>query len=239
MSPRACMLASALVLLAACARPAPEAVEAPTDAAQPVMPQPPPSTPPVDATPVAQDWTLPGAFAPDTTVDQLRARFGGDNVRIVDDLPMAEGETTRGVILFADDPQRRARLYFNDVQALRGLQLVAIEDSQSRWHFADGLRMGMTLAELARANGKPVTYSGLDWDYGGHAGEWNGGRFATCPPPAHCSRSVRLSANENAPADSYPIGDSTYSSDDPRWPKAGQLLKVSELMLSLPGEDDL
>ena len=40
----------------------------------------------------------------------LCALFGADNVAIDDHLPGAEGEEFRGVVLFAKDPQRRARL---------------------------------------------------------------------------------------------------------------------------------
>ena len=70
-----------------------------------------------DATPAnltdAGTYRLPGLFAPSTSVVWLQQRFGQANVRVAD-VPGGEGETSRGVILFADDPTRRAYLYFQD-----------------------------------------------------------------------------------------------------------------------------
>lgn len=201
-------------------------------------PAPPPASGTESPTPAATDWTLPGDFAPDTTVAQLKARFGEANVRIVDDLPMAEGETTRGVILFPEDPSRRATLYFQDTRNLAGLQGVNIDDAGSRWHYASGVRIGMTLAELAALNGAPVSFYGLSWDYGGHVIGFNGGKLGDAEGrPGRDG--MRLGIKAGAKDGDYPVGDREFRSDDPKWPKAGRSLAVSELMLSLPGEDDL
>ena len=212
---------------------------------QPADPQPPATAAATDVDPAVpaqtaavEDWTLPGEFAPDTTPEALRARFGEANVRIVDDLPLAEGETTRGLELFANDPTRRALVYFQDEQRLRGLSAVAIDDVQSRWRFASGVQMGMTLDQLVAVNGAPVTYYGLSWDYGGHVADWNGGKLETVSgiPGRHI---VRLAPAPDAAAEAYPEGDTEYRSDDKRWPAAGKALRVGELVFNFPGQDDL
>ena len=185
------------------------------------------------APPRSIDWSLPGPFAPDTTLEELRARFGAANVRVVDDLPMAEGETTRGVVLYPDDPTRRASLYFQDAERLRGLALVSVEDAGSRWHYPEGVRTGMTLAQLSAVNRAPVDYYGLSWDYGGYVVGWNHGAL---DQPGH---GVRLGILPAAGDADYPVGDGQFRSDDPRWPKAGEALFVESLQYSLPGEDDL
>ena len=223
------MLAAGLV---ACDR---EAAVAEPAQAQPSAPAAVParSLGPDPTAPESIDWSLPGPFAPDATPEMLRARFGTANVRVVEDLPMAEGETTRGIVLYPDDPTRRASLYFQDAERLRGLSLVSIEDAGSRWHYAGDVRIGMTLARLAAVNRAPVGYYGLSWDYGGYVVDWNGG---TLHRPG---QGVRLGTAPGASDADYPQGDSEFRSDDPRWPGAGDALVVESLQYSPPGEDDL
>ncbi|MGO1073081.1 hypothetical protein [Lysobacter sp. CA199] len=186
------------------------------------------------------DYVLPGALAPDLGPEQLRQLFGAANVAIDERLNGAEGEQFRGVIVYPQDSTRRAYLYFQDEQNLRGLSTVTVRDRDTRWRLDTGLRMGMPLAELARLNGKPIRFSGLDWDYGGVVDDWNGGKLAG-DGSAAVMRHARLGyTGETAlqPGD-FPVGDSAFSSADRRYPKQGRLLTVVEFGISLPGEDDL
>lgn len=183
-------------------------------------------------------YLLPGAFAPDIRLEQLERRFGKANVQ-VGDVPGAEGETSRGAILFPDDPTRRAYLYFQDEEKLSGLQLVRVLDTNSRWHFADGVRIGMPLSELVAMNGKPIRFYGFDWDYGGVVTDWNGGKLAPAVQKDAISLGIRLGRVEDAPDNAYPSGDGEFASDDKRYPKLGSVAIVGEISASFPGEDDL
>ena len=181
---------------------------------------------------------LPGAFSPDTDLDALRVRFGKQAVQ-VGEVPGAEGEGFRGVILFPQDATRRAYLYFQDQQALRGLSRVRVVDPGSRWRLDDGVVVGMTLAELVKRNGKPIRYLGLDWDYGGAIDDLAGGALAHTPDNG-VMRGWRLGpADIDVANASYPVGEGSFSSDDPRYPRQGESVAVSELWVSFPGEDDL
>ncbi|GAB3377598.1 hypothetical protein [Lysobacter fragariae] len=165
-------------------------------------------------------------------------RLRAENVKD-GEVPGAEGETFHGVILFPDDSTRRAYLYFQDAEKLRGLSLVRVFERDSRWQLDNGIAMGMTLAELVRRNGKPIQFTGLGWDYGGTVMDLHGGTLA---PPADVAihRNWRLGSVEGEyPAHAYPIGDATFSSDDPKYPQQGRLVVVDELSVSFPGEDDL
>lgn len=237
-------LAVALIsMLAACQREAAAPASA-TPAAKPPAPvaAATPQTRDAPARPAlapVSDYVLPGALAPDTGIEQLRQLFGADNVAIDEHLPGAEGEEVRGVRLFADDPSRRARLYFQDSQTLRGLSLAVVDDAGSRWRLDNGIQIGLPLAELATLNGKPLRFYGLDWDYGGIVSDWNGGALAPKDGDP-LRRNARLSLGDDAPAQAaVPIGDGEFSSDDKRYPKQGALLRVGELSVSFPGEDDL
>lgn len=229
-----------LCLLAACSRPQPGEAKAPVKPASEAADA---STTPPQATKPAEETTvyvLPGDFSPDNDVAALRKRFGDAQVKI-GDVMGAEGETSRGIILFPDDSSRRAYLYFQDEKSLRGLSLVRVFETDTRWRLDNGIAMGMPLSELVKRNGRPIEYTGLDWDYGGTVSDLHGGALA---PPAKDAvmRSWRLGAADNEHGyveNAYPMGDATYSSDDPRYPAQGRNVVVRELSVSFPGEDDL
>lgn len=175
-------------------------------------------------------FALPGRFTSGDSTASLRARFGAAQVQ-EGEVPGAEGERVEGVILFPDDPSRRAYLYFEDAAQRRGLSLVCVLDQPSRWHFQDGIAIGMPLAELVARNGRPVRFFGLDWDYGGGVIGWNGGRLEPAPD-APQRRSVGLSTRPDIGDAAYPMGDGEFSSDDPRYPQLGRDLVVGELGMS-------
>lgn len=235
---------ASLCLLAACARPQPEQAEA-NAPAKPAMdntadvaaPQSPATMPAAKTV----EYVLPGDFAPDTTVETLRTRFGDASVKI-GDVPGAEGETFRGVILFPDDSTRRAYLYFQDEKSLHGLSLVRVFEPDTVWRLDNGIAMGTTLADLVKRNGRAIKYTGLDWDYGGTVTDLNGGALAAPEDDDAIGRNWQLGAADNEQgytANAYPIGDATYSSDDPKYPDQGRNVVVRELSVSFPGEDDL
>lgn len=198
---------------------------------------------PTSPAPATQDaarqtaLVLPGVFAPESTPDSLRQHFGAANVQ-VGKVPGAEGESFPGVILFPDDPARRAYLYFEDEANLRGLVRVRIADAESTWRLDNGIAIGTTLAELVRRNGKPITYTGLGWDYGGTVQDLHGGALAASQN-GPIIRGWRLGAKDlDASAeDAYPIGEGSFDSNDPRYPRQGETVAVNELWLTFPGSE--
>lgn len=238
-----CAAVCVALTLAACERdaaaPAASAPATKSPAAAPAIETRSSDAPAQPALAPVRDYVLPGALAPDIGVEQLRQLFGAGNVVIDEHLPGAEGEQFRGVRLFPDDPARRARLYFQDSETLHGLSLAIVDDAGSRWRLDNGVGIGMPLAQLARLNGKPLRFSGLDWDYGGTVSDWNGGALAPKDGDP-VRRGARLGHAGEAPAQAaVPIGDGEFSSDDRRYPQQGALLRVVELSVSFPGEDDL
>ena len=196
-----------------------------------------------DATPAELSdpatYGLPGLLSSATTETWLRQRFGDANVRVAD-VPGGEGETSRGVILFPEDAARRAYLYFQDTESLRGLSLVRVFDAGSRWRLEEngiGIGIGMPLSKLVATNGRPLRFSGFDWDYGGAISDWNGGRLQ--PGDTDARRPVIRLGHGEAPDGAYPMGDAVFASDDPRYPRLGDIAFVSEIGVSFPGEDDL
>lgn len=231
MSPRIAAAAALIVLLAACSRPTAPPQDAPAPPA--ALPAPDATPPPA---PVAEDWTLPGSLHPLTTELELEARFGKANLRS-ETIPGAEGIGTHPVLLvFPDDPQRRLELLMAEGDPDGPIQLLRVQGSDSLWHSADGIRLGMTLAQLVARNGAPLTFYGLSWDYGGTVQDWHGGKLANTPdnPAFH---GVVLAPRDDD-TDGLPLGDSTFRSDDPRWPAMGERLVVRELTVSWPRDGE-
>ncbi|ALN84708.1 hypothetical protein LC55x_1417 [Lysobacter capsici] len=240
---RAAVALSLCVLLSACERQAATPQPAPAVKATPSPAAPAQAAPSIAAEPAAQvvsDYILPGALAPDVGPERLKQLFGAANVRIDDHMPGPEGEEFRGVILFADDPTRRAVLHYQDEQQLRGLAFVSVREPDTRWRLDNGIVMGMRLSELVRLNGKPIRFSGMGWDYGGTITDWNGGKLASRDGDP-VMRGARLGQvpDPSMQADAVPSSDADYASDDPKFPRQGELLRVEELSVSFPGEDDL
>lgn len=181
--------------------------------------------------PTADTRVLYQAFRGGESFATLRDRFGASNVR-EQDVPGAEGEVERGVVLFPDDPTRRATLYFADATKLEGLALVRITDPESTWAIGDGIRMGTTLAELVAHNGGPIEFSGFGWDYGGAVAGYRGGKLE--PNNAMAPQGgFRLAPRPGLPEDAaLPLGDTTFSSDDV--PALATDIVVGELTLSFP-----
>lgn len=235
---RACSrgwLLAVVAALAACQRDAPPsappAIEAPAPAA------PAPSNEPAAPTVASEDWTLPGTLGPLTTRQALEARFGKANVR-EETFDGAEGiGTYPALVVFPDDPSRRLELVLDAEDKDAPIQELRVRAPGSRWRDASGLRMGMTLSELVALNGAPISFYGLEWDYGGTVQDWHGGRLANAAGAA-LFRRVTLGARAGTSPDAVPIGDSVFRSDDPRLAGVGDALEVAEFGISWPREGE-
>ena len=241
-----CLLPAACitVLFAACS-PAPTPAPAPP-VVKPVAPAPVAApTPEVaarakeeTAAPVPETFELPGTLRPLTTRLELETRFGKEHLR-QETFDGAEGMGTYPVlVVFPDDPRKRLELVLDGDNPDAPIQELRVTSTDSIWHDAAGLRPGMTLAELVELNGAPVSFYGLEWDYGGTVQDWHGGKLANAVGNK-LFRRVTLSASKAAADRPLPSGDGTFRSDDAKWPHIGKDMIVAELGISWPhdGED--
>ena len=235
---RACSrgwLLAGVAALAACQRDAPPSAPLAIEAPAPATPAPPAET--ASPTVASEDWTLPGTLGPLTTRQALEARFGKANVR-EETFDGAEGiGTYPALVVFPDDPSRRLELVLDAEDKDAPIQELRVRAPGSRWRDASGLRMGMTLSELVALNGAPISFYGLEWDYGGTVQDWHGGRLANAAGAA-LFRRVTLRARAGTSPDAVPIGDSVFRSDDPRLAGVGDALEVAEFGISWPREGE-
>ena len=230
----------AMMLVAACS-PAPAPTPAPPAAKPAPVATPAAEVPaPLEAdtaTPVVETWELPGDLGPLTTRLQLDARFGKANVR-EESFPGAEGiGSYPALVVFPDDPRKRLELVLDADNPDAPIRELRVPSDDSLWHDASGLRTGMTLAELVELNGAPVSFYGLQWDYGGTVQDWHGGKLANGVGERLFHR-VTLAARKQAAEDGLPQGDATFRSDDAQWPRIGKDLVVAELGISWPHDDE-
>ena len=232
----ACRLGSCLaglLLLAACQRDAPSPPPTPATTAPTPTPVAIPTAPPV----AAETWELPGTLGPLTTRQELDARFGQANVH-EETFDGAEGiGTYPALVVFPDDPSRRLELVLDAEDKDAPIQELRVRAPGSRWRDASGLRTGMTLADLVALNGAPISFYGLEWDYGGTVQDWHGGTLANAAG-APLFRRVTLGARAGTDPDAIPVGDSVFRSDDPRFAGIGASLEVVEFGISWPREGE-
>jgi hypothetical protein len=142
LQPARVLIASAAVFLASC-KPGDKPKTA--EAASPAEP----AKTEEAATPAYDAFLLlPGDYAESTSAADLETRFGKTNVR-------RETTPEPRVVLFPDDPSRRAYVTFHKQETFEQLASILVNDPGSRWRGKHGVQIGMTLAKLQALNRKP------------------------------------------------------------------------------------
>jgi hypothetical protein len=147
----------------------------------------------------------------------LRDRFGAEHVQL-EPVPLGEGETEPGAIVYPDDPSRRAYVYFVDGKPDGAISAIYVRDETSRWRGPFDLKIGLNLLDLERLNGRAFSFLGFDWDYGGYVSNWADGTLAhALIAPGRLS--VRLVppplAADQERSSGFPQGDGEFPSDLP------------------------
>ncbi|MDA3899424.1 MAG: SH3 domain-containing protein [Spirochaetes bacterium] len=113
-----------------------------------------------------------GPVIADITEEALTDLVGSDNIRRKK-IPTGEGEFANGSVLFEGTPDECEILWSG--QYKKPITTVLLKEKKSSWVTAEGVTVGLSLDELMSINGKPVTFLGFDWDYGGYVMSHNGG----------------------------------------------------------------
>jgi|AntRauTorckE5430_2_1112549.scaffolds.fasta_scaffold03866_1 hypothetical protein len=182
------------------------------------------STPATALTPADRTF-LPGkrigAITSGMQLADLERMFGADQV-VPATLYGPEGITYEGFrFLPGTDDELEMVIYEEGISATA---------SKPGGHWASakyGVRVGTSLAELNRLNGKPFKLSGFGWDYGGSVTDWEGGALE--------GHGVTLNydaylMDEDGPFYEQALGDIELMSDLPALQDAG--VRVSALYFS-------
>jgi hypothetical protein len=201
----------------------------------------PDKTPPAASTAADAFLMLPGDYAQKTTLADLEARFGKANVR-------RETEPSPRVVLFPDDPTRRAYITFHEAENFKELASISVTDPGSRWRGKHGVHVGMTFAKLQELNGKPFYYYGFDEQKRGQVHDgWSPaiGEEATLGAfdvgeNDHLYFNVELGVSDPSrlkTASELPA-DENLLSNDPRFPRLGELIQVTRIGASSSLDDE-
>lgn len=147
------------------------------------------------APPMPSSITCEEPIKKDATHAQLVKTFGAANVT-AEEVDGAEGEKDKVTVLFAKDPAKRLQIGWNDEAKRERPSGISISPSSS-WTGPFGLRAGMSLEDVAKINGQPITINGFEWDYGGYAVNLKG-KLAQLP--GGCSLMLRFSPEGELPS---------------------------------------
>jgi hypothetical protein len=180
------------------------------------------------------DWIIePGArFGPltgTTTIAELPDLFGKENVKLMK-RPGPEGSEPQDVVVLYSETSDEVEVHF-DAEA--GGKVISAEAKGGRWKISNGLGVGSTLAEIEKLNEKPITFLGVNWDYGGFITSYNEGKLE----PAFSGDKplgLRLGIEGDAPAEI--VGDQEVRSDNDGVPK--DKLKVVSIYFQLYTDPD-
>jgi len=139
-----------------------------------------------------------GPIGANTTAADLRRIFGASHV-VDKQLPGAEGEMSDGTVVKAGSPDE-LDIFWTD-KARTHPAIISIAGQGSHYRTAVGnIGVGTTVADLVKKNGgKPIHFSGFDWDYGGAISDWGGGPLGkACGDKSH----IRLQLGHAPGADS-------------------------------------
>jgi hypothetical protein len=153
-----------------------------------------------------------GVFAKDSTHLKIAVKYDSRNVTY-GQVDGPEGSKIPGSILFPNDPKRRLEVLWANEAARSDPSVIAI-NGKSQWSAPKGMKLGLPIAALEKANGKPFKLSGFDKDGFTSVAGWDGGALSTLP--GGCKMGMRLHVNTKAPEEARKAvtGDKELSSND-------------------------
>ena len=162
----------------------------------------------LSASPLLADEITCANWPATTTLDQIKAKYGAKNV-VTADLPGAEGETYKGTVVFAKDKAKRFEVTWWDEDKLATFGGVTVaKDSTGPF----GLKLGMSIKDVQKINGKAFNLSGFDWDYGG-APDFTGGKLEKLDGGCYISMTFATTKQTDEKTYNQVAGDKTIRSD--------------------------
>jgi hypothetical protein len=171
-----------------------------------------------------------GPFGRNATRADVIKAFGSD---AVDEMLEPEPDVKlKATVLYPKDPKRRLEITWDDQKARRRPAIRIT--GESTWSTPNGVRLGLTLADIERMNGKPFRLYGYEHDLGGRTTNWRGGALGK-PLPGGCTLRLSIGVDDEAvksPHFDKVSGDSEFLSTNPHM----RALKpeVFEIMLDYP-----
>lgn len=184
---------------------------------------------PVKDTPIIKrDSTLVtdstwGLIEKSANFETLQKLFGSQNVK---DQRICGPECidSLDVTIIFPEKDNEFIVYWEDSLYHRQISLIRCYSDNAPYHTATGIKMGTTLNELLKINGKPIAFFGFGWDYGGSVISLNHGVLEK----TNVRFTLDLAENDD---DNSLSGDTELNSEMPAVKKALDKIRVSEFLL--------
>jgi hypothetical protein len=153
-----------------------------------------------------------GVFAKDSTHLKLAIKYDSRNV-VFGQVDGPDGTKIPASIVFPNDPRRRLEVLWNNEAARTDTSVIAI-NGKSQWIAPKGLKLGLAIAALEKANGRPFKLTGFGADGAASVLGWEGGALSSLP--GGCKVGIRLFADSKAPQEARNAvgGDKELMSSD-------------------------
>lgn len=153
-----------------------------------------------------------GQFAKDSSHLKLAIKYDSRNITF-GEVDGPDGSKIPGSILFPGDPKRRLEVIWAKDAGRSETSVIAI-NGKSQWSAPKGMKLGLPLAALEKANGRPFKLSGFDADGSAGIAGWEGGALGAIP--GGCKIGMRLAADPKVPKEARAAvtGDKEILSSD-------------------------
>jgi hypothetical protein len=153
-----------------------------------------------------------GVFGPDSSHVKLAMAFQSRNVTFTQ-VDASSGAKVTASVLFAKDPTRRLEVWWSRPASRSDIHLIVI-NGRSDWTAPGELRLGLSLADVEKLNGKPFKLSGFDKSNVATLSNWNGGALAKLPGGCKIGMSLRAGPTAAPVAISAAPADREFTSTD-------------------------
>jgi hypothetical protein len=171
------------------------------------------------------------SFGKDSSHLKLAVGFGFTNVTATD--VETNGTKVAASVIFPDDPQQRLEVWWRDAASRSGTYLIDIT-GQSEWTAPDGLRLGLTLAEVEKLNHKSFKLKGFDKNGIATISDWGGGELASLAGGCNAGLSLRAHPKVSAKIIGALSPNKDYASSNPQMRAARPT--VSEILIGYPND---
>jgi len=153
-----------------------------------------------------------GPFAKDSSHLKLAIKYDSRNITY-GEVDGPEGSKIPGSILFPNDPKRRLEVIWAKDAGRSETSVIDI-NGKSQWSAPKGMKLGLPLAAIEKANGRPFKLSGFDAEGSAGVAGWEGGALSTIP--GGCKIGMRLAADPKVPKEARAAvtGDKEILSND-------------------------
>ncbi len=148
-----------------------------------------------------------GQITTSSDEEQIIELYGQENVKR-EEIGIGEGSSVPGTIVFPDN-EKQLVIYWEKEAPFEKIAKIRIDRRGAPWRTSSGIKIGTTIEELQKINGKEFFFYGFEWDYSGLVNDWSNGNI---------SELLNVSLIADNPEAVLPdlIGEKLYSSEHPK-----------------------